>query len=97
MKTIIIGVFKDTHEQHTVGYGRDYKELKRMLSESIERGYVERIPVMKPSRFGRHHEWYLDKETGEIYVLVEPEEDGHSGWWDSVDPSDLVDPGETVQ
>ncbi len=90
-----MGVFKDMHEQRTVDPGRDYLELRRMLSEAIERGYVEQVPVMKRHPMSLRDEWYRDKETGEIYVLIAP--DDRPGCWDRIDPSELVDPGETVQ
>ena len=74
----------------------EYRELRRMLSEAIARGYVEQIAVMKPNRFTRNQEWYRDKETGEIYSLDRP--DGKiRGWWDKVDMQDLVEPNQSVQ
>jgi len=84
------------YEQRVFESDRDYQELRRMLSEAISRGYVEQIPVMKPSRFSPNREWYRDKETGEIYSLDAPEEKIR-GWWDKVDPQDLVGPDEKIQ
>ena len=74
----------------------EYSELRRMLAEAIERGYVAKIPVMKPHRWVPDEEWYCDKETGEIYLLVPPE-DKNRGHWIKVDPEDLMKPSETVQ
>ena len=88
-------IFKEMHETGVLAPGRDYHELLRMLSEAITRGYVEQVPVMKPSPFVPVQTWYRDKETGQIYALVPPDERG--GWWDEVDPNDLVDPGEKIQ
>jgi hypothetical protein len=62
----------------------------------MSRGYVERIPVMKPHRWVPDEEWYRDKKTGEIYSLVPPEEKNR-GHCIKVDPEDLVEPGETLQ
>jgi hypothetical protein len=74
---------------------RNYRELHRMLSEAIERGYVEQIPVIKPS-WSYREIWYRDKETGEIYALTEPGERSF-GHWNRVDFQDLLKPGESVQ
>lgn len=75
----------------------EYRELRRMLSEAVSRGYVEQIPVMKKqNRFPLPREWYRDKETGEIYSLLAPE-GKIRGSWDKVDPQDLVESGEPVQ
>ena len=74
----------------------EYRELRRMLSEAISGGHVEQIPVIKRNRYLPAEEWYRDKETGEIYSLVGPEEKMR-GRWSKVDPQDLVEPGETVQ
>jgi hypothetical protein len=43
-------IFKEMHETRVVDPGWDYRELLRMLSEAIARGYVEQVPVMKPHR-----------------------------------------------
>jgi hypothetical protein len=90
-----VAIFKDMHEAREVGSQRDFKELLRMLSEAISRGYVEQVPVMKPSRFLPSQTWYRDKETGQIYYLVPPGDRG--GWWAEVDPADLFEPGQKVQ
>ena len=60
------------------------------------RGYVEQIPVLKRNRFLPTEEWYRDKETGEVYSLVGPEE-RIRGHWSKIDPQDLLNPGERVQ
>lgn len=91
-----MGIFREMHEQRIFESDRDYHELCRMLSEAISRGYVEQVPVRKPSRFSPNREWYPDKETGEIYSIDAPEEKIR-GWWDKVDSSDLVEPGECMQ
>jgi hypothetical protein len=89
-----VGIFKDMHEAREIGSQRDFKELQRMLSEAISRGYVEQVPVLKPNRFSPRKTWYRDKETGQIYSLDPPDERG--GWWAEVDLKDLVEPGEKV-
>lgn len=90
-----MGIFKDMYELHRFNSDWEYRELRRMLAEAIERGYVEKIPVMKPDRWFLDEEWYRDNETGEIYSLAPPEEKIR-GHWIKVDPEDLIKPGETV-
>ncbi|MGA9980019.1 MAG: hypothetical protein WBQ08_15475 [Candidatus Sulfotelmatobacter sp.] len=51
---------------------------------------------MKPRRFAPNREWYRDKETGEIYSLVAPEEKSR-GRWDKVELQDIAEPGERTQ
>ncbi len=91
-----MGIFREMHEKRQFDSEWEYRELCRMLSEAIAGGYVERVPVMKPNRFSPRREWYRDKETGEVFFLDPPEEQIR-GWWDKIDPEDLVHPGETVQ
>jgi len=90
-----MAIFKDMHESREIGSRRDFEELQRMLSEAISRGYVEQVPVMKPSPFLSRQTWYRDKETGQIYSLVPPDDRG--GWWAEVDPEDLNEPDQKVQ
>jgi hypothetical protein len=91
-----MGIFSDMHEKRRFDSDWEYRELRRMLSEAISGGYVEHIPVMKPDRFSPDEEWYRDKETGEIYSLVGPEEKMR-GQWERVDPGDIVGPDEKIQ
>ena len=48
-----MGIFRDMHETRQFDSDWDYRELRRMLSEAISRGYVEQIPVMTPIRTRR--------------------------------------------
>ena len=89
-----MGIFKEMHEAREIGSKWEFKQLLRMLSEAISRGHVEQVPVMKPSEFLPKQTWYRDKETGQIYSLVPPDDRG--GWWAEVDLKDLIEPGETV-
>jgi hypothetical protein len=89
-----VTIFKEMHETRVVNPGWDYRELLRMLSEAIARGYVEQVPVMKPHRYAPRRR-YREKETGVIYSLDPPGE--RPGWWDEVDLKDLIDPGEKIQ
>jgi len=90
-----LSVFKQMHEKSGFDSQWEFEQLLRMLSEAISRGYVEQVPVMKPSRFLPLQKWFRDKETGEIYSLVPP--DGDRGWWAKIDPQDIVGPDENIQ
>lgn len=58
----------------------EYKELHRMLSDAVENGHVEKVRVIKRNRYFRGEQWFRDKETGEIYSLIEPEERIRGRW-----------------
>ena len=74
---------------------REFRELQRMISEAIERGYVEEVPVMITRAHPWTENWYKDKETGEIYSLMPPEFPA-KGSWERVDPQELIK-GESIQ
>jgi hypothetical protein len=88
-------LFKEIHGTRDIGSKAEFRELKRKLSEAISRGWVERIAVLKPDRFRPNQEWYRDTKTGEIYFLVPPEDRG--GYWDRVDPKNLIRPDDKIQ
>jgi hypothetical protein len=90
-----MGIFSDMYQMRCFNSDWEYRELKRMLSEAISRGYVEPIPVMDPHPYCRTEEWYREKETGEIYSLVPPEEKSR-GRWTKVEREELIQPGETI-
>jgi hypothetical protein len=91
-----MGVFKEMCDGRHFESGREYTELRRMLSQAISRGFVEQIAVIKPILSSRDEEWYRDTETGEMYCLIPPGEQSF-GWWTRIDSEDLVHSGETVQ
>jgi hypothetical protein len=91
-----MGIFKEMYGMRLFNSDWEYRELRRMLYEAISHGYVEQIPVMKPHRYLPREEWYRDKQTGEIYSLVPPEEKSR-GQWITVDPRELCEPGEKTQ
>jgi hypothetical protein len=86
------------HGKRSFDSQREYAELQRMLAEAISRGYVEQVPVMKPSRLSPLETWYRDRKTGEIYRLYPPDPDSPDrGWWDRVDIEELKEPGPYIQ
>jgi hypothetical protein len=90
-----MGILKEMHELRLFNSDWEFRELRRMLSESVSRGSVEQIPVMKPHPWVPREEWYRDKGTGEVYSLVPPEEKDR-GQWRRVDPEDLIGSDEIV-
>jgi len=90
-----MGIFKEMYEGRHFESARDYVELRRMLSEAVERGFVEQVP-RKWITWSQEEVWYRDRETGEIYALTGPSERS-LGHWNRVDFQDLLGTPETVQ
>src|SRR5437762_13130393 len=84
-RSMKVGIFQDMYDKKRFDTDWEYRELRRMLSEAISGGYIEQIPVMNPNRFLPTEEWYRDKQTGDIYSIVGPEE-RMRGRWLKVDP-----------
>ena len=92
-----MSVLEEMHPRYSFESLRDYNELKRMLSETIERGFVEEVPVMITRPVPSHAErWYREKETGEIYSLTPPEAPSQ-GAWERIDIEELKEPGQSIQ
>jgi hypothetical protein len=69
-----------------------------MLSEAISRGFVEEVPVLKKHPMTRTVNWYLDKESGDIFYLIPPDfGDKNLGRWDKVDIDDLLSKDRSIQ
>jgi hypothetical protein len=95
--SVIMGIFKEMYDGRQFTAAHEYRQLRRMLSEAIERGFVEQIPVVRGSfRQGDGAEWYREKETGEIYALYPPWERGF-GAWQKIDLDDLIGPQANAQ
>lgn len=58
----------------------EYSEFRQLLSEALSVGQIERVPVMKRSRCLAGEQWFRDKETGEIYSLIQPQERIRGRW-----------------
>ncbi len=81
-----MSIFQEMFDQKWISSPYEYRELLRMLSEAIERGFVEEIPNTwkGPGRFVR---WFREKTTGVVYALEEPND--HGGSWRELEPEDL--------
>jgi len=82
-----MSIFNEMYPLHEVETHRDFHELERMLSESIERGFVREIPVTRRASLQRHcdsfERWFVEYESGEIYSLKSPGEgpaEGRKQW-----------------
>jgi hypothetical protein len=90
-----MGIFKEMYDERHFESARDYVELRRMLSEAVERGCVEQVP-RKWITWSQEEVWYRDRETGEVYALTGPPERSF-GHWNRVDFQDFLRPPESVQ
>ena len=84
----IMSIFKEMYPHEQFDSWRDFTELQRMLAESIARGRVEEVPVIKKHPMVRVVNWYRDKGSGEIYSLKPPDFPAR-GIWEKVDVEDL--------
>jgi hypothetical protein len=75
-----MGIFGEMYESRQFPSESEYGELRRTLAEAMAGGKVERIPVIKRSRVFPSEQWFRDKETGEIYSLIRPEERIRGRW-----------------
>jgi hypothetical protein len=59
-------------------YG-DWLIFVERLAGAVRTGSVRKVPVLKPV-WGRSEEWFLDPESGEVYVYVAPNPPGMPKW-----------------
>jgi hypothetical protein len=57
------------------------------------------VHVLKKHPMVRTVNWYGDKESGEIYCLIPPGsgDERSRGWWDNVDPEEIMRSEHMVQ
>ena len=75
-----MGVLKEICGTRQLSSDAEYGELQHTLSEAIADGSVERIPVRKRNRYFPGEQWFRNKETGEIYSLIQPTERIRGRW-----------------
>jgi hypothetical protein len=83
-----MSIFQDMYEPRTFLSRTDYLEVLRMLSQAIERGWVEEIPVSIKRPVAWNERWFREKETGEVYLLEIPDPPS-TGTWRAVEPREL--------
>ncbi|MGC2544759.1 MAG: hypothetical protein WA426_02850, partial [Silvibacterium sp.] len=71
-------------DQLTITHYEDWLIFIQRLEESVRSGRVRKIPAIRKVHF-KDEEWYLDPETGEIYVYVQPDAP-ILPIWEKVDP-----------
>jgi hypothetical protein len=92
-----MSIFEEMYGNRQFQSWRDFHEVERMLAEAISRGFVEEISVMRDFKtYPVHEKWYRDKETDEIYSLVEPDPPAR-GSWVRVDREDLTESSPAIQ
>jgi hypothetical protein len=58
----------------------EFSELWETLSQAMAEGQIEKVPVIKRHRYFPTEQWFRDKETGEIYSLIKPQERIRGRW-----------------
>jgi hypothetical protein len=61
------------HSGKEFGSAEDVQRFERRLTEELERGTIERIPVGQLLSHATPEEWYREKQTGIVYRYVPPE------------------------
>jgi hypothetical protein len=75
-----MGILKDIYGGGQFSSDIEYGELRQTLSEAIANGQVENVPVRKRNRYFPAEQWFRDKQTGEIYSLIQPAERIRGRW-----------------
>lgn len=57
----------------------DWVKFVERLNEAVRAGHVRKVPVLKPV-WGKREQWFLDPQTDEVYVYVEPNPPGMPIW-----------------
>jgi len=83
-----MSIFQEMYDQKHFSSPYEYEDLLRMLSEAIERGFVEEIPNRWKGP-GRFVKWFRENGTGVVYALEEPNAPSRGTWWE-LGPEELV-------
>lgn len=75
-----MGILKEIRGRTQFSSEDEFGELRQALSEAIAGGSIERVPVRKHNRYFPGEQWFRDKETGEIYSLIQPAERIRGRW-----------------
>jgi hypothetical protein len=72
-----MSVVRDLHQKKQ--FDSEYDEFRRMLQQTIDRGFVEESAPINPNPLGEGY-WFRDKETGEIFALTPPDVPSRGSW-----------------
>jgi hypothetical protein len=89
-----MSIFREMYELRTFQSPADYADVLRMLSQAMERGWVEEVPVTIKRPVAWDERWFREKDTGEVYLLEVPNPPS-TGSWRPVEPEELF-PGVVV-
>jgi RHS repeat-associated protein len=78
-RKLAMSVFRDLHQKRQFDSVREYDEFRRMLQQTIDRGFVEELAPINPNPLGEQY-WFRDKETGEIFTLTPPDFPSRGSW-----------------
>ena len=91
-----MSIFREMYQFRSFSIAGDYSGLLRNLAYAIENGLVEEIPVTIKRPYPSDERWFRDKDSGEVYLLDEPEPPGR-GTWRPVEPEELFPPATIAQ
>jgi hypothetical protein len=57
----------------------DWEIFVERLNEALRSGRIRRAPIIKPV-WGTYEEWFLDPETGDVFVYLPPDDHGNPDW-----------------
>jgi len=79
-----MGILNKIYTNSQFASDSEFSDLWQTLSQAMAEGQIEKVPVIKRRRYFPAEQWFRDKETGEIYSLITPQE-RIRGRWGKVD------------
>jgi hypothetical protein len=81
-----MSVFTEINELNHFGSWAQYRDVQRTLSQLMEQGFVEKIPVPTTADTPTTEHWYREIESGIVFRCIPPDTNT-PGVWESVDPT----------
>ena len=75
-----MGILNKIYSNRQFSSDSEFSELWQTLTRAVAEGQVEKIPAIKRRRYFLTEHWFRDKETGEIYSLIKPQERIRGRW-----------------
>jgi hypothetical protein len=73
------GILESLTDGLTITDYPDWQIFVERLKEAVRTGRLRKVPVLKPV-WGPSEEWFLDPETGEVYVYAAPNPPAMPRW-----------------